>query len=685
MVGVLLMLAVIVALGTVVYAFGTGSMQSLSQNYAAGMNNQKNAAAEQFKIEQVAFTFLASPALDGSATNSATGTSSSIAATLSTSSSNDVIIAYVSPADTGSSAPPAVSGISGGGLTWTHRVTTPTETFTGAYYISFILTNSQASATPNPFQQKVTWNPSTYSADETADLGNIRFCADSVCNTPLSAWLESCSAACAPSNTSATAWVKLTSSIAGSGGTMTVYMVFFQLANTEFDGVQWGEAPNLSGTYGKYDNGANVFNFYDNFAGTTLSSKWTTVASGGGSVTVNNGATIAAASNADYAFVASSAQTSPQVAESYFVSESSAGIDPNLGVSTSTSYNGAAGGTALNNGYEVSPFSGTLYLVAQSATGYTVVTSGAEAFHAGIWQLIWWATGHQSGSDGSITLTGADGSLTIGNYGIYLGISAAATGNVVFDWGRMRAYPPSGAMPSQGAFSATSTTSSTFDVEEWYATSGSALSLASITANLASSDTAETWITVFGVSGANTASPFDPSLATPPTASGTSNVQTTMSTTNSQDMLLYGCGAGAGSMAAGFASITSSDLAPYQNDYVGYERVSAAQTNLVTSCGGANTYGAEITDALENTPTGADVYVRNVGSSAVTLAAVYVSDTTSGTPVSQATVPSTSLLVGTFVEIPHTTVTFTPTHGHAYSFVVTSSLGTSQTFSLGAT
>jgi len=141
--------------------------------------------------------------------------------------------------------------------------------------------------TPYPFQQKVKRNPSTYQAYEVPDLGNFRFCADNVCNTQLNAWLESCTPSCTPTATSASAWVELTSSIAGSGGTLTIYFVLQSLSTT-FDGNFWGEAPNIPGTYGTNDNGANVFNSYDNFAGTTLSNKWTTVKSSGGSVAVNN-------------------------------------------------------------------------------------------------------------------------------------------------------------------------------------------------------------------------------------------------------------------------------------------------------------------------------------------------------------------------------------------------------------
>src|SRR2546426_10196386 len=147
-------------------------------------------------------------------------------------------------------------------------------------YVPITLTNSQGSATPTTFQQKVTWNPSSYSSYEASDLGNIRFCSDSACVTTLFAWLESCAPSCTTSATSASAWVKLTSAIAGSGGTKTIYMVF-QATTVGFDGNFWGEAPTIPGTYGQNDNGANVFTFYDNFAGTSLSVKRTVVKSSG--------------------------------------------------------------------------------------------------------------------------------------------------------------------------------------------------------------------------------------------------------------------------------------------------------------------------------------------------------------------------------------------------------------------
>jgi flagellin-like protein len=78
--------------------------------------------------------------------------------------------------------------------------------------------------------------------------------------------------------------------------------------------------------------------------------------------------------------------------------------------------------------------------------------------------------------------------------------------------------------------------------------------------------------------------------------------------------------------------------------------------------------------------TGADVYVRNVGTIASTLVSVYVVDQTTGTFVNQFALtpaPGIALNVGTYVDLTHTTVTFTPSHGHTYSFTVTSFLGNS--------
>ncbi|MDA4125889.1 MAG: hypothetical protein OK452_01620 [Thaumarchaeota archaeon] len=331
-------------------------------------------------------------------------------------------------------------------------------------YVAITLTNNQGAATSNPFQEKITWNPSTYASNEASNLGNIRFCLDNACVTQLDAWLESCTPSCSTGATSASAWVKLTSSIAASGGTLTIYMAFLSLS-TSFDNNFWGEAPNLSGSYGTNDNGANVFTFYDNFAGTTLSAKWTKVTSGaGGTVTVNNGATFAVAATTDWVFIYSATQSQPRVAESYMVSVS--GDNPMLGEETSALVNGYH---AMYNGYSLDWYSGAgqqeEFCPETAAGAGTCTRQAVAAFPAGIWSLRWAAAGTEGSTDGAgNSLTSADNSVgAIANYGIYVGVSDVAIGSNVVNWARMRAYPPSNVLPS-ASFGGVTSTANTLSV-----------------------------------------------------------------------------------------------------------------------------------------------------------------------------------------------------------------------------
>ena len=68
-------------------------------------------------------------------------------------------------------------------------------------------------------------------------------------------------------------WVK-TGSIAANSK-ITIYMGFASKTTNLLNNKTTGEAPQLSSTYAEYDNGANVFTNYWNFAGTALPSGWT--------------------------------------------------------------------------------------------------------------------------------------------------------------------------------------------------------------------------------------------------------------------------------------------------------------------------------------------------------------------------------------------------------------------------
>jgi len=105
------------------------------------------------------------------------------------------------------------------------------------------------------------------------------------------------------------------------------------------------------------------------------------------------------------------------------------------------------------------------------------------------------------------------------------------------------------------------------------------------------------------------------------------------------------------------------------SEHFAVEQVNFCMSTTQTGCGSG---------------TGANVYVRNVGAISSTLVSVYIVDQSTGTFVSQVAI-STSLTATSVVDIPYTTLVFTPSHGHTYSFTVTSFLGNSVIFYAKAT
>ena len=137
-------------------------------------------------------------------------------------------------------------------------------------YIPITLTNQQSTATATPFQDSFSFNPSKYTPYEASDLGNMRLFAvhsGSSFTNELYAWIESYSGSTTPNTaTSVTVWVNLPNGI-GAGSSITIYLVF-EPTSVDFDGLYLGEAPQLSPSYGQFDNGAFIFPEYNN--GTNL-------------------------------------------------------------------------------------------------------------------------------------------------------------------------------------------------------------------------------------------------------------------------------------------------------------------------------------------------------------------------------------------------------------------------------
>jgi len=321
-------------------------------------------------------------------------------------------------------------------------------------YVPIILTNNQSSTTPTNFQQQLTVDWSSYSSYLNSGVTNVEFFDAS--GTILKAWCESGNTS---SNAASVVWVNLgTNVVPAAGGTLTIYMGFLSTGTNNMgnsDASVWGEAPSLSGTYGQYDNGANVFAFYDNFTGTNLSSKWTKTATSG-AFTVNNGVTLPKnTSTADYPSIVTSSYTQGQgimdfngtiksgSETQYAYWNMYVGVIPNDGTggnmaaivaSNSTNYSHTVAGL-----YTSTTNSGTSYYA-------TTLSSGSSA----IYSLI-----IPSSSPSSISAqVNYGGTITSSTYiptlpgPLGLENQTNSAGNLFVQWIRTRAYPPNSTMPT---------------------------------------------------------------------------------------------------------------------------------------------------------------------------------------------------------------------------------------------
>jgi hypothetical protein len=303
------------------------------------------------------------------------------------------------------------------------------------------LTNSQSSDTPAPFQQLINIDPATIGSSYfSSDLGNIRFYADSAFTQPLYAWVESGNS---NTSTSTNIWVNLPNGIPANSST-TIYIQLLPVG-TEYDGVYMGEAPQLSSSYALYDNGTNVFSFYDNFAGTTLNTnKWLeTITEGSPTVTVNNGITLSSPPSSGVIISAIPSFSISTIFEGLWVSYSNTGGGP-----------GSQLGVGLNSTNTDSAYywfcNGSFYYGETNANGSGAVNSYNESFNS-IFGVSWVATGTEIYyNNDSVAVNWNDTSNTIGTsyYGYLNAGPGGYTVTVAFTYARARAYPPNNTMPS---------------------------------------------------------------------------------------------------------------------------------------------------------------------------------------------------------------------------------------------
>ena len=242
-------------------------------------------------------------------------------------------------------------------------------------WVPITVQNAQttAIATSTPF--RVVVNSSTFSSYLAANLKNVCF-FDST-GAVLTSWLESGES---NGSTSTTYWILPSASIAANT-TITIYMGMAATTTLMINGTTTGAEPLWTGgTYGQYDNGASVFSFYDNFAGTTLSSKWTAT----GTPTINNGFT---GSGTNYATsVANIITGTTQVLEcSGYANTTSSGTGQWFIIGTGSSNIGLTNSTSANNefvlNYNGSVGSGTTYTSNTTASNiHSIFGSGTGSY-----------------------------------------------------------------------------------------------------------------------------------------------------------------------------------------------------------------------------------------------------------------------------------------------------------------
>lgn len=247
------------------------------------------------------------------------------------------------------------------------------------YTIEINITNPLAGT--GYYQQKFILN--TINATLSSSYSNQEF---SVNSSPVYAWIESHNASYE------TVFAKI------PRGTSIVNWTIFSLSSNEFSTGYMGEAPQLSPSYGEYDNaalksGTAVFEKYWNFNGTTLPAAFTVPTNS--NYTINNGFTATKSAGSSTSIYASIALNSSIVAVW------------GLNMSSST-YPGSANQWQLNRYSQTSPgiwigSSGQGQPFSQGVTMPTFPISSSGVYDLGIWNGGTSVTWYYSSNSFSIT------------------------------------------------------------------------------------------------------------------------------------------------------------------------------------------------------------------------------------------------------------------------------------------
>lgn len=330
-----------------------------------------------------------------------------------------------------------------------------------SHNVTITLTNSQTTNVDSNTPLSITLNAVSYTPWETNTLNNTLISFPN--GTVVYSWVEG-NLSNEQKNTNSLYlsnnvifWFKSPNSKnwLGSSKTNNVILSFagtvLNSANMLFDGNFIGEAPQLNcvnpvipsncvGTasaskYAQWDTGANVFSQYDNFAGTSLSTNWTSL----GSPTVNNGITLLGSSSGKIVSTSTFDWSLYALDSLGYVKQTGSGTDPDISINSNNA-------EFINI---VGPYA------VFTASGYAVIGTYQSANHV--------LTLYQTGTTavGSVDYTTATaskgGARASGVTTMELNAQNNLNNYIFSQWTRLRKQPSNNTMPSY-TFSPSSST-----------------------------------------------------------------------------------------------------------------------------------------------------------------------------------------------------------------------------------
>lgn len=336
---------------------------------------------------------------------------------------------------------------------------------TPLYCVPMEILNDQSTATPIGLQVLIDVDWSSYSSYLAPDVSNVLF-AD-VSGRPLFAWCES---GCDSTQSSSNIWIKDDSSIQAFS-LQSMFLYVFPVSSNQYSRTgYWGAYPTFTSIYGQYDNGPEVFEFYNNFNGTALCSCLSTVAilgagtpGGFASYNVSNGLTITATGipggwGYGYHIYLNTPQQYSAVDADVLSTNATTSVSSESVIMYASLDTTIPNASYLDNGYDnaygtenhVCGCGNTLSIHLDFGGNLSTVTQGPFLGWTGIVSVVWPSTGLEySNFNDQQQLSGTDRTLNSGqSYPDIVFINGEIpTYYMTFSWMRARIAPPDNEMP----------------------------------------------------------------------------------------------------------------------------------------------------------------------------------------------------------------------------------------------